>query len=539
MPDFPEPRILCLKEFGQADGLLEGVPGSWSIGVGRVVPDEFLVEVYRLEPGSDLPRGYRDSVRQRYSLWADLGGGASALKVSLEDGTDGGMVLAVPVPDGESLPAFLERVAPLPERPASSLGLELVTWLRLLAASPRLLANAVPADFVVHARDGMALEILFSPVPSMIREESVFSDFHLARIWTERLSRLHAFFRGGGKSPPFDEKSPPSRAFRPLLKELDSGRERSLSDRLEDIAEIFRQEAVPSGAAVRTDGLTDRSQIPVGPIAAHFRGEAAKADPERFGEATERVSGCGGFSLFELISGNGTRSGRILPPEHWFERSLIDPLNRRLSHPFMKAHPQCPRVRAVYCDENLTLLTGDPVSSLPLPAVISLKDGLGVGEWLQLAGKLHRAFSQFESAGFAVALESPWQVELGFEAGGSQPRPPWNQLAGLGLEEWPAWDVLIRVERSSESFLPGGTNASWRHVMSRLGEKFFPALLAWGIDWKRFQWSARGGILGREPLSWDDRLLALFEAARDHLDAGSSRQREKFLTLLGEGLGVE
>lgn len=538
MPDLPESRILHLKDFGPPDGLLDRVRGRWSFGVGRLGGDEFLLQVFRLGGGTDLPKGYRDSICQRYKQWEDLGGAASALEVVLEEEADGGMALAVAVPDGESLPAFLQRSSPLPERLGMRLCLELVLWLRLLADSPRLFSNADPADFLVIARDGAALGIQFCPVAPMIREESVFTDFHLARSWMERLSRLHAFFKGGGRSLPFEVSSPPSRAFRPLIKELDSGRERSLSDWMEEIAQIFRKDMDPSGAAKRTGGLPDPGHAPMGPLATHLRNEAARAEPERFGAGGEGASVRGGSSLFDLISRDGTRCGRVLPPEHWFERSLIDPLNRRLSHPFMKTHPQCPRVRAVYCDENLTLLTGDPVSSLPLPGLLTLKDGLGNGDWLRLAGKLHRALSQFESAGFAPELESPWQIELQLEPGRSQARPSWEELAEMEMEDWPAWDVLIRVERSTESFLPGGTNRSWRQVMGRLGGKFFPALLAWGIDWKRFQWSARGGILEREPLSWDDRLLALFEAARDHLDAHSAKQREKLLTLLGEGLGL-
>ena len=40
-------------------------------------------------------------------------------------------------------------------------------------------------------------------------------------------------------------------------------------------------------------------------------------------------------------------------------------------------------------------------------------------------------------------------------------------------------------------------------------------------------------------MSWDERLLPLFEAARDHLDPTQGAQREKFLALLDEGLMLD
>ena len=538
MLDQSEPKILFLEDFGIPKGSRDHLPGGWVFGIGRMPPSEFLMQVFRLDSVEALPRGYGDSVRQRHSQWEGLGGATSSLQVSLEEKTNGGIVLALSIPDGESFPSFLNRFPAMPEEAAWKFCLDLVAWLKVLSASPRLLSNVHPDDFEVSARDGVFPEILFCPVPSMIREEVTLSDFQMARLWTERLSRLHAFFKEGGKAPPFEETSAGSHAFRYLLKELETGRERSLGDRFEQIADLFRKEIEMLARRGRRNDLAGGGSLyPEGPLASHFRSRAFLADPEHFGDAQVVAAGMEFRSRFELLSRDGKRSGKLLPPEQWFERSLIAPVNQRLSHPFMKAHPQCPRVRAVYCDEYLTLLTGDPGASIPLPALVTMKDGLTSAEWLPLAGKLHRALSQFESAGFTAAIETPWQIELQLEPGRSRPRS--EQLAEWSLEDWPAWEVMVRVERSTESLLPGITNLSWLHVFGRLGEKFFPALLVWGLDWKRFQWSARTGNLGREPLSWDEKLLALFEAAREHLDAHSSRQREKFLALLEEGLNVK
>jgi hypothetical protein len=56
------------------------------------------------------------------------------------------------------------------------------------------------------------------------------------------------------------------------------------------------------------------------------------------------------------------------------------------------------------------------------------------------------------------------------------------------------------------------------------------------LDWRRFQWAARTGMLANEPSSWDERLATLFDAAAEHLDPSKTAQREKFLAWFEEGL---
>ena len=104
---------------------------------------------------------------------------------------------------------------------------------------------------------------------------------------------------------------------------------------------------------------------------------------------------------------------------------------------------------------------------------------------------------------------------------------------------WPAWEISLRVERPAEMFLAGETTTAWTWVRTRFDGKFFPALVAWMLEWKRLQWAARSGSLAREPLSWDDRLLSLFEAARLHLDPARAPQREKFLAFFEECLALD
>jgi hypothetical protein len=509
-------------------------------------PGETLAWIFRLDPELAQPRGYLDSVRHRYGQWAGLRAPSGDLNVRFYEDQPGELVFAAFEPDGESLPAFLARIPVLPDRLGWRLCLELIEHLKSLVAAPRLLCNVEAADFLVHARDGIVLSLAFCPVFCLMREETPLSDYRIARLWTERLALLHSFLKGGRKGGGLTGSAADNKAFRVLFKRFDIGKDRSLAERLDEVAAIFRveKEVVEKGEN-GPEGPINRRSFPVGPLSRLLSTRASESDPGRLAGSSGPSSGGGGeapvFTYFRIeIAGAdpaAARIGHLLPPESWFEISLIDLLNRRLSHPFLKAHRHCLRIRSVYCDEHLTLLIGDPIEGIPLPSLLAAREGLPTGDLLLILGKLHRALAQFESAGFDTDLISPWQLELHLEAGVIH--PGWKSLVGTEVSAWPAWEVIFRVERPAEHFLPGETTTAWRGVRGMLHGKFFPALVAWMLDWKRFQWAARANALAGEPVSWDERLIPLFEAARDHLDPNQGAQREKFLALLEEGLMLD
>jgi hypothetical protein len=446
--------------------------------------------------------------------------------------------LTVAMPDAEALPDYLRRVS-LPERSGLRLGAELLAWLRILAVSPRLIANVEFSDFFVFSRDGIQPALVFCPAPALIREEQPRSDFRIARDWLEQLAGLHAFLRQGRKGNLEPIRSGDYKPFRPLFKQLEGGSDSPLPERFLEFEEFFRAEAALSG---KNDGhapsgapLEQRLQ-PLGPLARFLQSKALETDPERFPSAPSQRT-AGRFSPYQLeaIPQGGTdRVARLLPPESWFDHSLVERLNRRLSHPFLKAHHNCLRIRSVYCDESVTLLAADAVESLPLPSLLCARDGLDPADLVLIAGKLHRALTQFDSAEFDPGLVSPWQVELHLESAVSH--PGWERLLGMEVSAWPAWETVLRVERPTESLLPGTTTESFARVRECLKGKFYPALLAWMLDWRRFQWAARTGMLANEPSSWDERLATLFDAAAEHLDPSKTAQREKFLAWFEEGL---
>lgn len=546
MPETAESTLVCLEELPFPPGQGGGVPACWRFELGRREPGETLAWIFRLDPEVTLPRGYLDSVRQRHGQWVGLRAVSGDSTVGFDENEPGVPVFAAFAPDGESLLSYLVRIPALPDRVAWRLCLELIDHLKSLVSTPRLLCNVEAADFLVHARDGIVLSLAFCPVFCLVREETPLSDYRIARLWTERLALLHLFLKSGRKGAPMEGSAADNKAFRALFKRFDIGKDRSLVERLDEVAEIFRSEKEAAERGEKSpNGPIDRRLFPAGPLARLLSQRAAESDPGKFAGPSHRSGGAGGevpvFTSFRIeVAGpdsSAARIGHLLPPESWFGISLIDLLNRRLSHPFLKAHHHCLRIRSVYCDEHLTLLIGDPAEGIPLPSLLAAREGLPTGDLLLILGKLHRALAQFESAGFDAELISPWQLELHLEAG--VVHPGWKSLIATEVSAWPAWEMIVRVERPAECFLPGETTTAWRGVRELLHGKFFPALVAWMLDWKRFQWAARAAALAGEPVSWDERLVPLFEAARDHLDPSQGAQREKFLALLEEGLMLD
>jgi len=546
MSDNAETTLVCLEDLPLPPGFGPDMPDFWGFGLGRIDPGEIIAWIFKLDPEASLPRGYLDSVRQRHLQWSGLSALPGETTVLLNESGSGEVAFASFGPDGESFTAFLARVPALHDRVAWRLCLEILAWLKALIPVPRLLSNVDPSDFLVHARDGIVPSIAFCPVFSFMREETPLSDYRIARQWSERLAVLHSYIKRGRKGSPLKGAPGDSKAFRALFKHFDLGKDRSLGERLDEVASIFQAEweASTRGEKGAESPLARRS-FPTGPLAQLLKERAVHADPSRFSGATEPGGERDGetpvFSAFRIdrlvVEPPDIRIGHLLPPESWFGVSLIDFLNRRLSHPFLKAHHHCLRIRSVYCDEYFTLLVGDPSEGTPLPSLLAAGEGLVTGDLLLILGKLHRALSQFESAGFDAELISPWQIELHLEAGVIH--PGWKSLLSTEVSAWPAWEVIVRTERPAECFLPGETTSAWLGVRELLHGKFFPALVAWMLDWKRFQWAARAATLKREPVSWDERLLPLFEAARDHLDPTQGAQREKFLALLDEGLMLD
>ncbi len=533
-------RFLAGFDGGAGDSEGGSVPDALETFFCRTGADSRIDWGFRFPEGAGLPRGYFESVQQRLELIGRIDRPGMEIPVLREEKASGGFMLHCPASEGELLLPYLTRLEHLPEGIALRLIMEVLGFILPLTSTPRVLSNVELEDFRVHACDGVLLAVMFCPALALLREERPLSDYQIARKWTELTARMLVFIRQKARNT-FEETLPgDSKSFKGLLKDLEAGREKSLVERIHEIIHLMQRELdqLP-GVRKRLEFPITPRELPIGPLADYLRIGFARSHPGKTPSHCENPSPGLCFSPFVIEASSGgemkDRLGYLLPPEHWFEVSLVDPVNRRLSHPFLKSHHNAVRVRSVYCDEHATVLFGDLSQGLPLPSLLGVFDGVSPDELLVISGKVHRAMEQFESAGFNLHLSSPWQVEIHLESVASG--VGWEQLLRVELATWPPWEVKLRVEPPAESFIHGASGISWCFVLKRLSGKFFPALMAWMLDWKRFQDAYRMGNLESEPLNRDGRLDSLFRAAGEHFDTSNPGHRGKFFSLLSEGLG--
>lgn len=538
-------ELLCenfqfLAEFHCEAGSGSPVPPSLRAFFCRDSTESAIGWGFQFPDREALPRGYIESIGQRRELLARLDRPELSLPVLWDDESRNRFTLHCRASEGELLASYFVRPGEVSEAFAIRIMKEVLEFILTLTGVPRVLSCVELEDFRISLKGGFIPGVKFCPAYPLLREERPLSDFQIARKWTELMARLHAFIKQNGEVEFSQTSWKDSALFRGFINEFDGERERSLNDRIHDIIRVLEgDQSQTPGEKKGLDFLPSSGLMPIGPLAQHLRDGFLRAHPEMipYGQR-DGSTACLRFSSFviEFSSGSGTidRQGYLLPPEQWFETSLVDPVNRRLSHPFLRSHHNCVRVRSVYCDDLFTVLMGDVSPGLPLPVILSAFDGVTRAELLLISGKLHRALEQFESADFTFPLLTPWQVEIHLES--SQSTDSREHLFNGEISSWPPWDVKLRVEKPTESLVDEECGHSWQFVFDKLQGKFFPALMSWMLDWKRFQRAARSGSLEGEPLNPDLRLDALFKAAAEHLDVANTGHREKFYSLIIEGL---
>ena len=511
------------------------VPEGWAVSFLRPVDaDELRWGFYR-DNFEGLPRGYENSVTQRTALWKEIYDCSDIAVVQDEDE----FLLVTPAFDGEPILSYLRRSNLPLGAPLYSILLDVVRSLSRLTASPRLLSSIAWEDVFVSRYSAVKLNAKFCPIFSMLREESAQGDFQIARYWAGVIASLLVASADKWEKEFADYDPLGSKAFRSLLKAMDKGREISLTECFTELESILLVERESTKfSADRFRFVWGQNDFPSNALANCLLASYQEAFPDKVPLLPDRLR-LRTFSSFVVPSGleanESTSCSCVLPPEGWFEQSFIDPVNRRLAVPFLKSHPNFTRVRSILCDDGFTALLGDP-GGIPIVALFEIRDGITAGEVLRLGEKIGRAFSQFESTDFSVELHSPWQLEIH----AVEPKhaelllSEWHDSP---MEEWPAWDVKVRVERPAESFLPDcRSEIAWNKIKSRLGGKEFPALMVWMLEWKRLTWAAAQNTIDSEPLSWDQDMNALFVATTEFYESGNQAHRIRFLELISEGI---
>lgn len=510
--------------------------GGWSFGfVGNLQNRRFFWS-FRRDSVDHLPRGYASSVQQRFDLGATLPLSGSLLKsIRLHDQSD--CQLIVEGIEGEPLPLYLSRVSPS-LRVTLGLLSDVVSALREFSGVLRLLSNLSPSDFLVRARNGISLETEVHPVFSILRKEVSKMDFEVACFWVEYVARAHAAAKDNWSKPVADYDPAGLRTFRRLLKALHTGKEMNLLEALEELERCIRREidSLRSGS----HPIHEDVAFPHGPLHQVLLEEVRIEHPDTLKEDSKKGAHSG-MSPFVIPlqsdkSSEVERCGVLLPPEGWFEDSLVQSVNRKMATPFLSAHPNTVRIRSLFCEEAFSLLIADFVSSIPLPSLLELKGGLEAADALRISEKVRLALDQFDSAEFEFEIETPWQIEVYFIR--KNEVVDWKDLVSESCQDWPVWDVRIRAEIPTESLLERAERSSWSFVLRQLDGKAFPSLVAWMLEWRRLEWASKLGSLEREPISWDRRFDSLFHAAGDYFEPCHPAHRERLLSLLREGYAL-
>lgn len=444
--------------------------------------------------------------------------------------------------EGEPLVAYIRRTGMGPGGAFRFLMLDVIEALRDFVPEPRLLAGLRLDDFFVKARAGIHLQAVCCPVFAAIRDETPMSDHEIAHRWVEDVARLYVVARRAGAVELHQCKPRDAKPFRRLLKRLRSGKEMSLGDCIVGMARALQPEGtVPESAPGNGRRVPSPAAVPRGALSEWLHGELARTYPDRL-RRDEPGSNLLSRFLREgyHLSGAGDhepRLVRLLPPDCWFERSVLGPVNRQMGTPFLASHFNAVKTRAILCENGFTALFGDPGNGISLPSLLEARGGLRPAEVLLLAGKLGRALQHFESVEFILEIESPWQIEI------HPVNPPGRgadvaDLFAADFSDWPAWEMKIRVEQPAEALFRTAETKSWRWVQERLFGKSFPALVIWMLDWKRFFWAAEHGVLRDEPLNWDPGLAALFAAAIEFLEPENPAHRTRFLEFIAEAFDI-
>ncbi|MDF1659000.1 MAG: hypothetical protein P1U58_15395 [Verrucomicrobiales bacterium] len=362
------------------------------------------------------------------------------------------------------------------------------------------------------------------------------SEFEITHYWVEGIAKIYGAAKDGWSKPKEVYEPKSQRPFRRLLKAISSGREVDTVEVFEELERCLRREL--DSLRPETDLIKAVPAPPRGPLRSYLMEKLASKFPEKLIEKSA-LSSClfGSSFVLQVESGKSEcefQQATLLPPERWFETSLIQSVNRKMANPFLAVHPNTLRTRSLLCEEDFTLVVSDITYGIALPSLIQLKGGLESDEVLRLGKKISQALAQFGSAELPFEIDSPWQIEVYLPM--ENELPNWNDLVSLPSSEWPAWEIRIRVEIPSEYVIEIGDDNAWSFTLAKLNGKSFPALIAWMNEWRRLEWAGKEQSLEREPISWDSRIDSLFEASCDYFEPSNPLHRERLINLLEECL---
>ncbi len=449
--------------------------------------------------------------------------------------------------EGEPLLEYLKRNSDLSDDLLACILLDLADALGVLAEYPRFLSCVEPNDFLVTLDRGIFPGLCLGRL-GLNREDQPASDYQLAERWTRITAGIHMAMREGRDPSQLQNKA---REQHPRYEELVKTLNRKsgvdailhLKELNRAICEVANLCGDPGhSVSVKHRKLCHIKQVPIGPLQKILfgNGELNTLLQENYEIRKEDIRF--GVSPFTIptssqndTGGEEKNSGSfhlyLLPPERLFEESFIEPLNRKMFDGYLKSHPNGVRARSLICEKDFTLIVADRIEGLPLPSLQARRSRLSSDDALVIVRQLDRVLGQFESARFPLGRLNPWQIEVYFESIGPDEIP--DLIDKTEIQDWPNWDLKLRVEASAETFVEPA-NSAWSHLIKRFCGRSFPAIFTWLLEGDRFEWALRNGNAFDEPLSWNPYLEKCLQATALEFDDADPSHREYLMAYISE-----
>ena len=454
--------------------------------------------------------------------------------------------------EGERIRDYLDRVPALPRPLGLSVVLQLADLIAYLSNFPRLLSALVLDDFSITLSRGRYLNIRLTDF-GFERDEHPMRDNELAARWIEAIGLLLVSLIDGRPLPRVGEiesGSSPERLAGPLGDLIGGLRHQSSVAAIEELRNLKRTLLRAAGIgdtgiafAVHPDfgSVTDRKLLPHGPICQmvfdsheledlfeeNWRIQSNEFSPDGLTPFTVRAK-----SRLRPKDPNGkTRRFdlQILPPERLIGNSVVPAVNKKMGHDYFKEHPNLTRTRSLVSGADFTVLENDSCRGFSLMTLVTQRRQLAPREAHTILIELERLLAHLDGANLDPPDFNPWSILFHFDE--ASPEKIHALLTGAPMADWPAPELKLRIERTTDSLVESVSSA-WRYLLRRMNRKRLAALAVWMMEGDRFETALVANRADTEPLSLSPAVNAFFEKAAWLLDETDRQQRRRFADLL-------
>lgn len=546
---------LGLNQHGNSEPLHHSDGLKTFLGFDR--QSQRIVEIRTTDHDTPLGASAEQALRERVALGRPIvhPGVARIFETGEQDGQ---FYFVNEFVDGERLTDYSERVGTLPRNLAASLAIQMCDIAALLIDYPRLLASVRPEDFAISLERGWLLTLRLTDM-GFDRPEVPLRDSELAARWIRHVgSLLEAFTQG--KKLAFVDGSTSLSVAGPLTALEQSVRRQPGVLAVSEIKRLKHTllhglgfDNSPGNPTLHYHpafrAVTDPVQVPRGPLF-HLlmeSGELRELLTEKYEVIASSALDWSAYRIEAAVksprspgSNKELTQIHILPPDRLLDDSGPHPLNQKMSHSYLKDHPNLVRTRSLASGDDFTLVADEPVRGFSLMNLVTARGHLSPQEVLLLLRQIDRALSHFQGASFGLGRIDPWWILFHFE----EPLDPAKQrelVAHESITNWPAWEIKFRISQATEVFVQSAASP-WPHLEDRLQRaaqtegKEDPrsvsliALAVWMLEADRHEWLLTESLwTEKDPLSQNPAFEQYVKAAVGEFDNADGQHRARLL----------